>query len=45
MRHPHFLMQKKLEFFEIYCMSARTGGCLSQCGRFADKGGEGVNFS
>jgi len=34
---------KKCKFFEIYDVSARTGGVI-QCGYFLDKGEE-VNFS
>jgi len=38
---------KNYRFFEIYGVSTRTGWerTLSQCGRFADKGGGEVNFS
>jgi len=35
------LFGAKILFFEIYGVSARTWGGLSQCGHFVDKG---VNF-
>jgi len=39
MRTSAIFGAKDLGFFEIYGMSARTRG-LSQCGHFADKGGQ-----
>jgi len=39
----HFLVQKNPGIFEIYDVSARTRGELSQCEHFSDK--ERVNFS
>jgi len=44
MRTSALVDAKNLGFSKIYGVSARTGGGVSQCGHFSDKGGEGVNF-
>jgi len=45
MRTSAFFGAKDFGFFEIYGVSARTGGRLNQCGHFVNKNGGGQFFA